>query len=170
MSPQNAATMGGEQSGLASILRWGILRLGRYGSVTETLDKVFERFATVGGNLLDAAATIIRDGALAVTEFLRVGQMTRDVMSMTPVIPMGTFGTNLADRIIVAGDIVGVNPQGIEVARRIYSVGIDEGDALEDLFGASVRRIYERIKRSDPEEAADFVDRSFLAYWQGKHW
>lgn len=156
--------------GMAPIIRWGVLRIGRFDNVSSLLESLFARFADVGTGILDTVGRIIRDGALAVSEFLNTGTLTPTIMGLTPQIPPATFSMEPSDRVIVAGDIVGIDKSGAETARRLYTVGIDEGSIVEDILSAKARQIYERIKRTDPREAEEFVDRLFEAHWMGRIW
>lgn len=165
-----ASGSGGNQPDLAAMLRWGVLRIGRYGGIIGTLDKLFDRFANVGGDLLRLASGIIRDGALAVRELFAVGKMTPEILELTPQIPLGTFSTNLNDRIIVAADIVALSPAQIENGRRIYTLGLDETTIVADLLTSGEREVYNRIKKSDPDEAERYFNSRMEAYWMGKHW
>lgn len=160
----------GNLADLASMLRWGVLRIGRYGGVVPTLEKLFDRFASVGGDLINLASTIIRDGALAVQELFSAGRMTPDILQMAPTIPMGTFSNHGGDRLIIAADLVGIGPAEIENGRRIYTLGLDEDTIVADLLTSGERALYNRIKKSDPQEAEKYFQNRMEAYWMGKHW
>lgn len=157
-------------SDLSQMLRWGVLRIGRYGGVVRALDKLFERFASVGGDLLGLASTIIRDGALAVAELFTIGRMTPDILAMTPTIPLGTFAGSSGDRLVMAADLIGIGPAEIENGRRIYTLGLDEDTIVADLLSSGERALYNRIKKSDPQEAERYFQNRMEAYWIGKHW
>lgn len=155
-------------SPVAPVIRTLALRIGRAGGLDAALAYGASRFASIGGDLLSNILSIIRSGFNAAKQFITEGIFGKEILDDTPIIPPQTFGLPARDRVIGVGDLVGTDADGNEIDRRVYSVGINEGDIIRDILGDAIADLFDRISRTDPTSAQQMVDRYFELHWIGR--
>lgn len=153
---------------LGKMLRTGVKIFGRVGEGAPLASVLGQKFPTAEFGWVSTVTGWVSQGVTAMGAFAREGIISPAVSAITPIIPRSTFGIDLPDRFVMAGDFVSQDAQGAELERRLTTIGGWENSALEELMGKAIYELLQKIRSTNPEAADEFIDQFFEAHWLGR--
>lgn len=153
---------------LGKMLRVGIKITANVGQGGPFAGLVGDRFPLAEPHWVSTVSGWIESGKNALMRFLKIGQATPEVISLTPIVPASAFQIDPGDRLIIVGDMISQNQVGEIMDRKATSHGFSENEFMEDVFGRAVWDLLNKIRSTNPDEYNEMFTRLFQASWMGR--